>query len=399
MKSKLLITITLQFFVILKLISFTYQNELNVILPYEVLNGRINVLFKVGTPPKDINVVIDIKQCGTVLTESQYDNTKSSTNIHKGFGYAILPTHFSHSNLYWDIISIQPNFINQLMLFFLIDWEEVCDYCFIGLSRVEEIDQTSFIHQLKDQKMINKLIFTLKPNDNKNGLVIFGDVSDNITSNKNKFKCKFQRSKTHKRHWNCQLHKINIDNMIIYHYNQTDHLFFSTVNDKVLIPLDFYLVLKEEFIVKTNNKCKAIENKKEDIYYIVCDDNYLKGKEISFYFGDYLIKMEMSLFFNENHLFVYSNKLSEQAWIFGVNFLNFFTTTFNIENNEMAFYLRTDLDNNIKIQKVMNIEYEDDYDLTDLQKVIRLYIINICMITFSILMLVYLIVINKHDNI
>jgi hypothetical protein len=82
-----------------------------------------------------------------------------------------------------------------------------------------------------------------------------------------------------------------------------------------------------------------------------------------------------------------------------VNFLNFFTTTFNIENNEMAFYLRTDLDNNIKIQKVMNIEYEDDYDLTDLQKVIRLYIINICMITFSILMLVYLIVINKHDNI
>ena len=399
MKNKLLITITLHFFVILKLISFTYQNELNVILPYEVLNGRINVLFKVGTPPKDINVVIDIKQCGTVLTESQYDNAKSSTNIHKGFGYAILPTHFSHANLYWDIISIQPNFINQLMLFFLIDWEEVCDYCFIGLSRVEEIDQTSFIHQLKDQKMINKLMFTLKPNDTKNGLIIFGDVPDNITSNKNKVKCKFQRTKTHKRHWNCQLHKINIDNMIIYNYNQTDHLFFSTVNDKVLMPLDFYLVLKEEFIVKINNKCKAIENKKEDIYYIACDDNYLKGKEISFYFGDYLIKMEMSLFFNENPLFVYSNKLSEQAWIFGVNFLNFFTTTFNIENNEMAFYLRTNLDNNIEIQKVMNTEYEDDYDITDLQKVIRLYIINICLLTLSILMLVYLIVINKQDNI
>ena len=151
--------------------------------------------------------------------------------------------------------------------------------------------------------------------------------------------------------------------------------------------------------MKTNGKCKTVENKKEDIYYVICDDNYLKGKEISFYFGDYLIQIEMSLFFNENPLFVYSNRLSEQAWIFGVNFLQFFTTTFNVENNEMTFYLRTNLDNNIQIQKVMNSEFQDEYNFTDLKKVIRLYIINICLITLSIVMLVYLILINKQDNI
>jgi hypothetical protein len=104
MKNKLLITITLQFFVILKLISFTYQNELNVILPYEVLNGRINVLFKVGTPPKEINVVIDIKQCGTVLTESQYDNTKRAI-----IEIAVTKPNFIFSFIYYHTI-----FLNNL---------------------------------------------------------------------------------------------------------------------------------------------------------------------------------------------------------------------------------------------------------------------------------------------
>jgi hypothetical protein len=45
----------------------------------------------------------------------------------------------------------------------------------------------------------------------------------------------------------------------------------------------------------------------------------------------------------------------------------------------------------------MNIEYEDDS--TDSQKVIRLYVINIFLVTLSILMLVNLVVLNKQDNI
>lgn len=229
--------------------------------------------------------------------------------------------------------SASSDIINIGNQFFTFSYNTCQKYQEQSISFAYGLNNTSFVNQLKEQKIINKSTFSFYPlkDPNYKGIIYFSKLNQSLISNKNKKSCSVRNNK-----WACLLQTISFNNN---EYQVNDIIQFDTKMFPMIIPYDIFSILITKYAL---NKCTSIK------VYFDYESKVCKCKDINNIIEKISLKIDNNLFsFNTSSLFInihddcyfmlFSKKDNVQ-WTFGTAFMLKFITTFDNENKEIIFY-------------------------------------------------------------
>lgn len=370
----LLISIVKSQIIIFPFKTFTPNKLTHEIFMSELIDNRIYLELKVGTPPQIIPTLIKLNQIPFFLTSSLYNMNSIGFNASKSSTYTqdgnntFSPKNYdyNHAFLGEDIISIKnisnKDFSLDRFHFFLANnlTENNTNISGeIGLNIMNAIF-LNFINQLKDKKFIKDYIFSLKYNKEEEGEFHLGNYIHYYDNNFNGSDFKTLEVGLPQRayidNWELTFFKIILGTG---NNTFTNYALLSYEFGLIYGASKYYKLIKEIFFDKLGKKCEIKKFRKNDFYYACDDDINLQN------FPDLIfVKYEINFIFTKNELFrkfdgkyyfliVFSEEEKEE-WILGKIFFKKYIISFNPNEKIIGFYTNfknKDKNNDIKHNK------------------------------------------------
>ena len=237
----------------------------------------------------------------------------------------------------------------------LFDFEEADGI--IGLSRISEDKETSFINRLYTEKIIDNKMFSLKFASNNleipMGKMFIGRHDD--FNKKNAFSCDLiEKNNENKYFWTCELKSFALyKGDYLLTSNQTVNIIFDTGTNFIFLPYEYLQEMESdldkigckinEFTDKSKNDNNLDKMGFKSEYRLVCSSYNLP--QIQFLLGNTKFKIpnHLAFYFEGGYaysyiLFVVSDKMNGSPYIFGSPFFMSFHTLFNNDDKKMEFY-------------------------------------------------------------
>lgn len=217
----------------------------------------------------------------------------------------------------------------------------------IGFALTFNDHSMSVIHQLKQHGYINELSFTFNNGYRYIRELYLGKPPLTLFNKPmNKSTCIVNTTYPYV-NWNCKIDYIYFTNHLYNKYNEHTLTYFNTVLYETKAPLSFVHFIKDvllyEYVV--NNRCKVEESRNAYIQ-CECDVLYELG-EVSFVMNGLVHKFKIDEIFDIYEvdligedvceLVIITNR-NEDAWVFGIGFMNKYISVFNYERKEISFY-------------------------------------------------------------
>lgn len=338
------------------------------------INDEMIVNICLGTPKQCFNVLVDSGSfylwvsdkysSGTPDSQMKFDSLASSTFVNLKKEYSLLyGTGSAKGIICSETISIGKNTTLNNLQFVLVYEEEGHTQLdgILGLGYYYDDFEPnalkfSLIDRLYSEKLVKRKLFTQKYTDDKKGVMMIGDLPEEITNDFTNYGfC--SAVKNTKRglnpRWECML------KATFYGY-QNENLngnlekinapaLFDTGTNLILIP---YLFLKnllssyfKDFAAK--GECRLVGSE-DGFFSITCSSfsNVLSLPPFNFIFDDWILRLnpiEMFYRYPDNSIrFVMVSSLSMNMWIMGEPLLKKYHMVFDKENNQIGFYGKED---------------------------------------------------------
>lgn len=210
-------------------------------VPFKQSYGYYLIPLSFGTPSIRRTYRLDLSIPFTWTSSYFYEPENSSTLQEKSISLFTLRDSSIQFYQCVDVIEIESDKNNITLpgFFFLYGKVSGLYYESIGLSFQFTDVKFSFIHYLFKKEIISHLSFTIIKNNFYEGIIYFGDTSNNITDNKYKGSCTVSDSYIQ---WGCSMNSVKIVNK---EYSNNGYVMFNTYNDKLLAPYTFLQFMKE----------------------------------------------------------------------------------------------------------------------------------------------------------
>ena len=285
-----------------------------------------------------------------------YDATKSSTGRYNQSLIEIkLETDKTlKGNVAYDRIYTKDSFLFRGVFLSVIDSNHYTDEGMIGLGyrggHFEE--RISFINQLFINGLIYHKVFTQNFEDDKNGVITFGEIPQEIVNNYKRYgRCSAlnieKDGKIYKnRKWECNIDGIYFgdvyDEKYVFKLKNTRTSFFS-FRKRALIPKDIFNFFVNNYfgeLIK-DNICERVLEKKYDT--IRCKEEIKVGPKINLIFGDWAMSIPIEKYITyrkktKSYEFIFYNKKNFEHWSLGRPVVRLFHMVYDYQNQEIGFY-------------------------------------------------------------
>ena len=327
--------------------------------PFDFLSSlgtnEIYAKIKIGTPPQDLDMLIDFENYNTYLIKIENSGNKKyqrfNNNASSTFTYLGNREHYGSSDYTFainssDIVTIGDTLVNYNYTFlhslYLKNLEKQKYPGKIGFNLIQNDEnfhkESGLIYQLKLKKLIDNNIFTLSFNENDfNGNIIIGKniYEDYPIENFYNDYCYITPQYEYYWGWNCLEVHLNSDLLDIKQVQISPELGAIVLNSK------YKEIFKKLFQEKINEKkCN------ETYFGYYCDKDVdidigelkfeIKRKGIKFSLGskDLFMEYNNKLFF----LIKFDARFEINIAKLGYPFLKKYDMIFNVDNRHMGFY-------------------------------------------------------------
>lgn len=307
-------------------------------LKYERVADSLNVRFSLAGSNIQKYFELDMK-INMTWTGLTYYNEEPST---KHYHYGVISEFLKHENVQYQLISDTLKFEEDqgvLDEFFIIHMKaSFYEYDTMTLSYQFFDNRTSLVWNLYKKKMIEHFQFGLLHKNDKGGYLYIGGFPKEITDNKYHSSCSVNKNAYT---WSCSFQYALINNKTIY--KNSSPSYFQTSQSRLLVPHDFFELLKKEFfnIYEEQKYCHYSEIFK--IAYYMCTEEVTKmfpnitliieDKEYSFSYHE----------LTENYggmyrFFLTINQDEPKQWVLGQLFLKKYPSLFDYEEGKVIMY-------------------------------------------------------------
>ena len=345
-------------------------------LKFNQSNNYLISSVKIGIPPQELNLILDIGSERTWISNQYFDKKKSSTYISKD----IFESHKQYNFKYNGISSLETFELENKKLedfhFILVD--EIIDNNnnnnnikgVLSLGHEYDSKHQSLVYEMSHVSNTFYNMFMFKFGENNKGELLIGDMSED---RKRKYsyinKCRFIRNmnKDEKIKWGCELTQIFIgpvedyptfrNNMMeqtgyIINRNDKNNIaiveeiaIFETIFDRIYVPLDVMNYLKTYYFLDFFNDeelCEFIED--DDGVKVKCNANEVSTlKRLNFVLDG---KTDLSfpsqnLFecdYNERCKFLIEYNKKYNKFIFGLPVFKMYDIIFDYNSRDLSFY-------------------------------------------------------------
>jgi hypothetical protein len=348
--------------------SFIFSEELPLI---NSNNDEMIVNLCLGTPKQCFNVLVDsgsfylwVADKNSINTPdviNKFDSSNSSTFIDYKKSYSLrYGTGSANGNICSDVLSLGKNTTLSNLNFILVNSEE-------GHSELDGILgmgyyyddfeynalKFSIIDRLYDEKLITRKLFTQKYTDDKKGLMVIGDMPEEILNDMGNYGyCPAIKSKGKLKNprWECILkatfYGYSNENLSSGNLQKIEtEALFDTGTNLILVPLNYLKNLFTTYFKDLANRGDCKLSGGEDAFYsIICSRyaNLFSLPPLNFIFGDWILRMNtLELFYRypDNTIrFGLVSNLEMNMWIFGEPLLKKFHMVFDKDNDQIGFY-------------------------------------------------------------
>ena len=346
---------------------------------------------KIGTPPKEINVILDIGSKRTWISNKYYDKSKSSSYVSKD----LFESNEQYDFTYNGIASLETFEIENKTLedfqFILVDELINNNNNYINiingvLSLGHEYDSKhqSLVYEMSHVSNTFYNMFMFKFGENNKGELLIGDMTEDQKRKYNYInKCRFikSRNKDEQIKWQCELTQIFIGSVEDYPtfrnnmMEQTGYIIsrndknniaiveeiatFETIFNRIYVPEDVMDYLKTYYfknIVNDEYLCEF--NEKEDSIKVKCNiEEVSKLKRLNFVFDG---KTDLSfpsqnLFecnFKGDCKFLIEYNKKYDNFIFGLPVFKMYNIIFDYNSRDLSFYSK---DNKYLVRMAKNV--------------------------------------------
>ena len=326
---------------------------------------------KIGTPPQEIDLILDIGSERTWVSNKFFDKSKSSSYFTKD----VFETHKEYDFKYNGIACMDTFEIENKTLedfqFILVD--ELINNNINGvISLGHEYDSKhqSLVYEMSHVSNTFYNMFMFKFGENNKGELLIGDMSED---QKRKYsyinKCRFKKSgnKDEQIKWRCELTQIFLgpvedfptfrNNMMeqtgyIISRNDKNYIAiveeivtFETIFDRIYVPKDVMSYLKKYYFINIVNDEELCEfNENEDYIKVKCNiEEVSKLKRLNFVFDG---KTDLSfpsqnLFecdYNYRCIFLIEYNKKYPKFIFGLPVFKMYDIIFDYNSRDLTFY-------------------------------------------------------------
>lgn len=324
------------------------------------------VPISIGSPVKEMNLVIDINSAYSWVSSSLFNEKQSDSYKTLNETIDINQDAFSyHGVLSSDQFSMYNTKLSQFHFGLINEIKNNSNYLgVLSLSFSEK--KTNLVNQLYSNNYIPMKSFSLKYITPYEGRISFGHTHDAINKERTVSKCTI-KNKNKQTKWACKLNYISFgelqldnknrrvlntkDNQNTIQVNQIAS--FETVYDRINIPNEYYNFIKEKIFhidpqsdnVSTN-KCYT-QRSQEGVNQIKCPRGMHDTiPKITFFFNDQALATDpRTMFHCKNNICTYYiiHIEGNEEWRLGYHFLKHFNIYFN--HNEKTIYFTSDNNN------------------------------------------------------
>lgn len=220
----------------------------------------------------------------------------------------------------------------------------------ISLSYSYSNANFSLVHNLKNQKMIDKSIYYIVPNkeNQDNGTIFFGNIPSNYNLHKLK-KAEFKVKEGYLT-WGFDLKGIIVgeysdsDRYPYYKTNENNnYVYFQVGEGETIVPVEFTDFLRDTLFADLIEK-KSCHYLKDNYYkFFECYSSDIKNlPKLTFVFQDYTLNVDANKFFYFGDVFRKFNIVGSlnprNTWLLGTTFLLDFIAEFNSEESKIVLY-------------------------------------------------------------
>ena len=285
-----------------------------------------------------------------------YDPTKSTTGR---YNQTLLEVFLDTSktikgNAALDRIYTKDSFLFRGLFLSVIESNHYTDEGMIGLGyRGNHFEERhSFINQLFFNGLIYHKVFTQNFEDDKNGIITFGEIPKEIINNyKNYGRCSAlnieKDGKTYKnRKWECAIDGIYFgdvyEDKYVFKLKNTRTSFFS-FRKRALVPKDIFNFFVNNYFGELirKNICGRVLRGKYDT--IACLEEIKVGPRINLMFGDWAMSIPIDKYMvykksTKSFEFIFYNKKNFEHWSLGRPVVRLFHMVYDYQNQEIGFY-------------------------------------------------------------
>ena len=324
----------------------------------ELINNKIYIEIKIGTPYQKIPVLLKLNQIPFFITSSSYNKDIIKFNSTKSITYTqetdkeYKSDYYDYYNAFLgeDIISIQnisnkESFLNRTNFFLTSNLTEknVNVSGEIGLNIIHTMF-ISFVNQLKRNKKIDNYIFSLKYITENEGEFHLGNYYHFYDNNFKESEFKSIEvgipQKARIDSWEINFRKIILSTGNITYGN---NVLLSYEFGFIFGTENYHNLIKEIFFDKFEKNCQKKVFEDNNFYY-VCDNNINieDFPDLIFVKDDCnftLTKDELWKKFEEKYYFlVIFSEIQRNDWIFGKIFFKKYIIFFNLDERIIGFY-------------------------------------------------------------
>ena len=347
-------------------------------LKFEQKSDYLITKVKIGTPQKEINLILDIGSKRTWISDKYYDKSKSSSYVSK----ELFESNEQYDLTYKGIASMETFEIENKTLedfqFILVD-ELINNNKNKYMNIINGVLSLGHEYDSKHQSLVYEMshvsntfynMFMFKFNENNEGELLIGDMTEDQKRKYNYIhKCRFIKSgnKNEQIKWQCELTQIFLGSVEDYPtfrnsmMEQTGYIIsrndknniaiveeiatFETIFNRIYVPEDVMDYLKEYYfknVVNDEQLCKFFE--KEDNIKVKCNiEEVSKLKRLNFVFDG---KTDLSfpsqnLFecnFNGDCTFLIEYNKKYDNFIFGLPLFKMYNIIFDYNSRDLSFY-------------------------------------------------------------
>lgn len=312
-------------------------------IEYSQISGAYNIEYKIGSPSQTKFFEINLNIPFNFASNNLYRKHQSTTVMIYESGEESIETQKGKYEHLSDNLIIQS--INETITskdFHFYNFEGYYDiYDSISLANKHKDLNFSLVHNLYNNKLIDKLQFGMINTGYKQGMLYLGGFPNNTIFNKNNFTCKINNSYSS---WAFNINKVIVGN----DQYDNDQIAYLQGNDRrILVPSKFFNFLKEKIFdsyVK-NETCKFREILRYHFYECKYEHtNYFPN--ISYTIDNFTFQIDYHLLYRvieyDNNTFrqflIEENVFEPDKWAFGIPFFTKFPVLFDYEKETLTFY-------------------------------------------------------------
>lgn len=240
-----------------------------------------------------------------------------------------------------NLVKIGRNIIDPFYYFVLNQDITVKGNHFVGFGyTVNNNTKYSLVHMLYEQKLIDKLSFSLTvkdPTEGYLGKLVIGDFPEELHLGKDSGRVKINPESVN---WEFSVTSVGTN---LGNFQKKYPAFFDFNIAGTYVPKEFYIFLKNVFLKSYFDRQLCQEVKVESTSFFYCDLTVqLNYKILKLEIGDGTINVPINFFFNCDNkdcssLFKYNPKY-ENNWVFGDDALMLFDISFDFKEQQVILY-------------------------------------------------------------